>query len=128
MKKLLMAAFLLLGMVAVSRAAEETLPIVTSVYISTTSAPASLVFSGAGTVYGIMLSSGVATNYCVMRDSGTVNTTSTELLPRQNFIVANGQMITFPKPIRITNGLEANVGATTANEACAVFYRKGKLY
>jgi hypothetical protein len=128
MKKYLVTALLLLGVVTMARAAEETNPILVSVYNSTTSAPSSLVFSGAGTVYGFVLSTGAATDYCVIRDTNTNNTTSTTVLPRVVFSTSVPQVITLPKPIRITNGLAMNNGATIVMEECAVLYRKGKLW
>lgn len=127
MKKLFVAALLTLGWATMAQAAEETQEIRASVYLSTTNAPASLAVTGPGVVYGITCSTGAATNFVVMRDTGTLNFTSTELLPKIGLSTSVGQTFTFPKPIRFTNGLEVNMGATTVDAECAVLYRKGKL-
>lgn len=127
MKKLLMAALLMLGVATMAQAAEETQETRASVYLSSTAAPASLAITGAGVVYGVLCSSGAVTDYLVLSDSATVNTSTEELMPRLMLITSASQMFTFPKPIRITNGLVARKGATTSQAVCSVFYRKGKL-
>lgn len=127
MKKLLMAALLMLGVAAAVQAAEETQEVRASLYVSTTAAPAALAISGAGVVYGIQCSSGAVTNYLVLSATNTLNVTTEGLMPRFMLITSAGQTFTFPKPIRITDGLVARMAATTADATCSVFYRKGKL-
>lgn len=127
MKKLFVLALLTLGVATVAQAAEETQETRASVYLSSTAAPASLAITGAGVVYGVYCSTGAVTDYLVLSDSGTVNTTTEELMPRLMLITSAPQLFTFPKPIRITNGLVARKGSTTAQAVCSVFYRKGKL-
>lgn len=85
------------------------------------------IFSGAGAVYGITMSSGAVSNFVVLRDSNTANSTSPELLPRQMFITSASQNFIFPSPIRITGGLVVQQGNATANEGFAVYYKQGKL-
>lgn len=130
MKKLFVAALLTLGAATMAQAADEINPKVVSVYVSTTAAPSSLVFSGSGLVYGVILTTGPTSNYCVLRDTNTVNTTSTAALPRFVFATAAPQVIQFTTPIRITNGLSVNNGTTAAanTEECAVLFRKTKLW
>jgi hypothetical protein len=127
MKKFFVVALLTLGAATMVQAAEETQEIRASVYLSTAASQPALAITGAGVVYGVYCSTGAATNYLVLSDSGTVNSTTEGLMPHFSLITANSQVFTFPKPIRITNGLVARMGATTAGEVCSVFYRKGKL-
>jgi len=130
MKKLMMAALLFLGWAAMVQAADEIQPRIVSVYLSTTTTPSSLVFSGSGLVYGVYLTTGPTSNYCVLRDTATANATSTGLLPRFVFATAAPQVIQFATPIRVTNGLDVRNGTTAAanTEECAVLYRKTKLW
>jgi hypothetical protein len=128
-KKLLMAAFLLLGVAAMSMAAEETQATRVSVFLATTTTPSSLAISSntGGTLYGWTCSTGAVTNYLILRDTNTINTTSGELLPKYGLSTSVPQTVTLTNPIRVTNGLQANMGATTADAECAVFIKSGKL-
>lgn len=129
MKKFLAAALLLLGVATMARAAtidlQDQSP--ASVYLTTTTTPSALVFSGPGIVYGVACSTGATTNYVIMRDTGTLNTSSLEVFPKFGLSTSVPQTFPYPKPARITNGLEVNMGATTADAECAVFYRKVRL-
>lgn len=121
MKKLLVLA-LLLGAVGVVRAEEAASS--KTVY---NSASAALAFSGAGVVYGIVMSTGAVTNYVILRDSATANTSSTPALTPLLFTASN-QVIEFPKPLRIYNGLSINLGAAETYTGVTVMYRKGAMY
>lgn len=127
MKKLFVLALLLLGAAMNVKAAEETQEVRASVYLSTAAAPGALAITGAGVVYGVQCSTGAVTNYLVLSDTNTVNVTTEGLMPRFMLITSASQTFTFPKPIRVTNGLMARMLATTTDAGCSVFYRKGKL-
>lgn len=70
-------------------------------------------------VYGLIISSvSPVGEWLVLRDSDTPNVTSTALTPDIGLqiydlgapSVTQGQMILFPKPLRVYNGLSANMG------------------
>jgi hypothetical protein len=129
MKKLFVAALLMLGVATMAQAIETQLtdsnP--SSVYLSSTAAPGALAITGAGVVYGVQCASGAVTNFLVLSDSNTLNTTTEGLMPRFMLITSAPQTFTFPKPVRIVNGLVARMAASTQDAYCSVFYRKGRL-
>lgn len=78
---------------------------------------AQLCFSGRGAIYGVVVSSDSGANYVIMRDSDTANSTSS------SFTVVNAtgsganasgvgttQMMKFPVPVQVSNGLSVNLG------------------
>jgi hypothetical protein len=80
--------------------------------------------SGAGFVYGVIASSVATTDYLVIRDSATANTSSTMLVPSVWGVVA-GTVQTFPAPAKFTNGLSININnASTGVGGWTVIYKK----
>lgn len=82
---------------------------------SSTGTNAVLCASGRSIIYGVIISSVAATDFLVIRDSATANTTSTALHAvwgAGTGSVASGasttQLITFPKPLKVTNGISIN--------------------
>jgi hypothetical protein len=146
MKKFLLAVFAVLGLTTVSMAgvsapkdqSGETLPTMDFVGADTcrlTSADTTsgkLCFSGKGQVYGVSVSSDAATNFMVLRDSATANTSSTPSLILWNTSGgANTQLQVLPAPAKFSNGLSANVAATIpaagslgAQSEWVIYYRK----
>ena len=72
--------------------------------------------SGPGYLAQVVLSTGLATGYVILRDTSTV-TTSAGPLAQLSYITANSQVFTFSPPLRFTNGLTAQVigGADITN-------------
>lgn len=94
------------------------------VVTSTGSTTSEVVFSGAGLLYGIEMSTGPTTvdNFVVVRDSATVNTANTTWLIPPIVGVAAGSLTQFNVPIRFSNGLQYQVGL--ASTTVSVFYTK----
>lgn len=130
-KYLIMFAFLSLGVIGMAGKsyASDTMTrneiVLSSAIINTTSSR--LIFTGPGAVYGLVLSTGAATNFICLRDSATANTSSAELLPRTAFQALIPQSIIFAQPIRVYNGLSANMFSAAVNEGAGILYKTGKL-
>ena len=142
MKKLLLAvvAVLMSGPAFASVSAPkdsqgDTLPTIDFVGADTcrlssaSTTAASLCVSGAGMVYGVVASSCAITNYVVMRDSATANTSSTPLAT--NVCEDSGAdedgtlLFKYPAPLKFSNGLSANMNATlTGAGEVIILYRK----
>lgn len=87
------------------------------------SATAVLACRGPATVYSVILSSGAATDYAVLRDSNTANTTSSPVVSIPH-ITTGVTQLTFDPPIIFANGVSFNTAAT--NIADSVVCTTGK--
>jgi hypothetical protein len=141
MKKSLIAFAVLLGLSASSYAVNAPkdstgaqLPTIDWIGASTcrlTSADTTsgkLCTTGSGQVYGVVVSSCANTNYVVMRDSATANTSSTPIVTNWCFdsgaTAAGSIMFKYPVPMQFTNGLSANVNSTlTGVGEIVILYR-----
>lgn len=75
------------------------------------SASAVLACPGVGVVYSVVIGTGAVTDFLVLRDSATANTTSNPTItvaPR----TATETQVTFDPPIIFTNGISMNQPAT----------------
>ena len=90
------------------------------VYISTLSfsSAAKLAFRGPGVFQGVVMSTGATTDFVVLRDSNTANTSSQEFLRVYNIATTTtpGNVVYSPPfPIRVKNGLSFNYNQATLN-------------
>src|SRR5580765_6587262 len=78
------------------------------------SATAVLACKGPAAVYSVVASTGATTDWVIIRDSGTANTSSTEYVrvPLSATLLTN---VTFDPPLQFRNGVSVNANATTAN-------------
>lgn len=143
MKQFILSLMLLVGVATLAQATVKaptdfkgnTLPTVDwvgatpcTIYNNT----ASECFTGAGMVYGVVVSSDAGQNFVVLRDSNTANTSSSSF----TFVNANGnganangagttQVFKFPVPVSVTNGLSANLSlAPLTGGQWMILYRK----
>lgn len=117
LKQLSVVLGLVLGVSAMAHAGGLTKPRKTAVVSYTTTA--SLVHAGAGAVYQVVLSSGAASEFAVLVDSGsatgvTSQNTSKLLTSRLFYTSASSNtVITFDPPLLYTNGLVVAPSAVT---------------
>lgn len=78
------------------------------------SATAVLACKGPAAVYSVVASTGATSDFVILRDSNTANTTSAEYvrIPLSATLLTN---VTFDPPLQFRNGVSANGQATTAN-------------
>ena len=76
------------------------------------SATAQELCGGPGVVYGIWSSTAAVTDYVVLRDSGTANTSSTAAI-RVSPSATLATQTTFDPPVQFVNGISINAPATT---------------
>jgi hypothetical protein len=84
-------------------------------FTSASSTNATLCENEAGMVYGVVVSSCAVSNYVVLRDSATANTSSTPMLTvwcEDSGADEDGTMIhKLPVPLKFGNGLSANMSS-----------------
>lgn len=88
--------------------------------ISTVDGTEQVVFAGKGVVYGIVLSTGAATSFAVLSDSGTVASPTGAVTSKLIFGSTNNTY-TFPMGVRVSDGATLAVTGT-APETATVFY------
>lgn len=81
-------------------------------------------------VYGVIVTSVTATNFIVLRDTNTANTSSTKALSlladneHEDEGVATSMMVKFPVPMLFTNGISINASVAPAGEGSwTILYR-----
>jgi hypothetical protein len=117
MKKLmgLVLLALMLGMVSRSEAAMSSARGAKYFKTINFSASASLLCKGPGVVYSILTSTGAVTDYVVLRDSATANTSSTVAVSFSPSATLT-QNITLDPPLQFKNGISVNAPATNSWE------------
>lgn len=94
------------------------------------SSNATLCFSGRGAIYGVVVASDTIVNYAVFRDSNTANTSSssfTAVTGNYSGVALGGtmQLIKFPVPVQVSNGLSVNLNAAPlGGGSWMILYRK----
>ena len=88
------------------------------------SATAQELCSGPGAVYAVWASSAAVTDYVVLRDSATANTSSTAAIQVSPSATLNTQN-TFDPPVQFNNGISVNAPAT--NRWTTVIYECGRV-
>lgn len=75
--------------------------------------------SGPGYLSHVILSTGAATSYIVVRDTGSVSNSGIAPLVWASYVTANAQVLTFQPPLRFVNGITVRQigGADITNSA-----------
>lgn len=119
---------LVLGMVAMANAGGLTKP--RKAYVHSYSTTAALVHAGPGAVYQIVMSTGAASEYIVLFDSGSatgiaVTDTSKMITPRIFYAnTASNTVVGFDPPLLYINGLAIDASAATGQ--AAITYESGR--
>lgn len=111
MKKLLLAASLLvMGQAAFAASGVRGAKAYKVINVSASASGACLA-SGGGALYSVLASTGATSDYVVIRDSNTANTTSAEFM-RVGLNTTSYTQVSFDPPVQFRNGISVNAPAT----------------